>query len=78
MKDVFRKDNFPLTSGQIESVKHIKEKAQEFHDFIDLCCSQHPQIDERALALSATNLEQSIMWAIKAITTPIKFVKDCL
>ena len=63
MSDVFRKEYRPLGDEAKVKMAAIKDKAQSLYDeIIDA------KGDARMIALAVTNLEQSIMWAIKAIT----------
>jgi hypothetical protein len=64
MSDLFRKEYKSLSDYQKESIDKIKDKAQELWDEIE--CTQGT--DPRMIALAKTNLEQAVMWAIKAIT----------
>lgn len=66
MTDTFRKEYRPLSDLQKGKMECIKIRAQnlldEFESLGDI------KVDARALALAKTNLEQAVMWAIKAIT----------
>lgn len=65
MSDVFRKEYKPLNEAQKLKILCIKEVAEElFNNYEDIVGPK----DERMMALAKTNLEQSVMWAIKAIT----------
>ena len=59
---VFRKAYRQLTDGEKILMDALKDKAFEVHKII----KSVPAGREQALAL--TNLEQSVMWAVKAIT----------
>lgn len=68
--DTFRKVYTELNEAQQASVVSTKDKAQEL---LDLLNSFVP-VDERSersrcMAIARTNLEQSIMWAVKGLTT---------
>ncbi len=67
MKDTFRKEYKQLDSLAKDNMFLIKSIAEKLEHEFDLIESQG-NIDKRCLALARTNLEQSIMWAIKAIT----------
>jgi hypothetical protein len=67
MTNTFRKEYKPLIEEQIEDCKRIKDHAQNLLDQLDRTGVNY-SIDDRAMALAKTNLEQAIMWAIKAIT----------
>lgn len=64
--DTFRKEYTPLTETQTESVKIIKERAEELEEVFNRVNT--PNIG-REIALAKTNLEQAVMWAVKAVTT---------
>lgn len=61
--DVFRKEYRPLGDEAKQKMIVLKDKAQLLYDEI-----VDAKGDGRMLALAITNLEQSIMWAVKAIT----------
>jgi len=62
MEDVFKKTYRTLTLSEATLCEDIKEQAQELYNLFD------QSIANREMALAKTNLEQSVMWAIKAIT----------
>lgn len=63
MPDVFRKEYKPLDETQKARIEQIKNEATKLWDTFDFAIA-----DGRMMALAKTNLEQSVMWAIKAIT----------
>lgn len=63
MTDIFRKEYKPLTEEKKELVMFIKQEAERLYQMIE-----NADGDPRMKALAKTNLEQSIMWAVKAIT----------
>lgn len=65
MSDTFRKEYKPLSDHQKLVLAEIKDKAEELLELFD---QPHLEIDQRQMALAKTNLEQSIMWAVKSIT----------
>jgi hypothetical protein len=65
MTDVFRKEYKEMDSKTKEAMEEIKNKAQELYNIID---GQIRSDNGREIALAKTNLEQSIMWAVKGIT----------
>jgi hypothetical protein len=66
MSDVFRKEYKALSSDQVAYMDLFKQKAEELmHEFE---CAECVKPDKRMMALAKTNLEQSIMWAVKSIT----------
>ncbi len=62
MEDVFNRCYKVLTDKQKEDMSAIKEKAHELYEIMD----QNPA--SREMALAKTNLEQAVMWAVKAVT----------
>lgn len=68
MTDEFRKEYKPLSDDAKEHIKLIKSKAEELLHEFNMATNMQLNPDPRMMALAKTNLEQSIMWAIKAIT----------
>ena len=67
MPDIFRKEYKPLTDDQKQGVENVKDKAEELMSiFSNLGAAD--ATDKRYLALAKTELENSVMWAVKAIT----------
>lgn len=64
MSDVFRKEYKALSETDITRIDDIKEKAQQLWDSFEWTIGS----DKRMMELAKTNLEQSVMWAIKSIT----------
>lgn len=67
MSDTFRKVYKVLSDEQKAHIENIKDKAEELEKAFRES-GLKDSIDNRRMALAYTNLEQSIMWAIKAIT----------
>jgi hypothetical protein len=63
MSDTFRKEYKPLDESQKARIEQIKDEAEKLHESFDWAIG-----DKRMIALAKTNLEQAVMWAIKAIT----------
>lgn len=63
--DIFRKEYKPLSDDQKNLISNIKDNANLLYITFDSPSFDH---DKRMMALAKTNLEQAIMWAIKAIT----------
>lgn len=63
MSDVFRKEYRLLSESEKSRIAQIKNEAEKLHESIDWSIG-----DKRMIALAKTNLEQAVMWAIKAIT----------
>ena len=70
MIDTFREKYTPLDEEQKEKMEVIKKKAQELLDLFDSTVTREERSDRsRCMAVSRTNLETTIMWAIKGITS---------
>lgn len=68
--DTFRKDYTPLDEEQKEKMTAIKDKAQELLDLFDSTVTREERSDRsRCMAVARTNLETTIMWAIKGVTS---------
>jgi hypothetical protein len=67
MSDTFRKKYRELTAEEIQWVDQIKSQAEALLVAIDKPRSADFP-GNREIALAKTNLEQAVMWAIKAIT----------
>jgi hypothetical protein len=61
MKDTFRKEYQPLKESNSGLIFKIKESAEQLED---LMRETNPS---RELSLAITNLEQAVMWAVKAV-----------
>jgi hypothetical protein len=66
MTDVFRKAYLPIGDDQKSKINDIKNKAEEL--YFSMTDLGGMTVDPRAMALAKTNLEQAVMWAVKAIT----------
>lgn len=64
--DTFRKEKAPLTDDQTARMLAIKTKAEELEKLFNT--AMWDGFDMRQLKIAHTNLEQSIMWAVKAVT----------
>lgn len=69
MNDVFRQVYTPLTDEQKALAMSVKIKAQELWDMYDSAVKASPSETARLIAVAKTNLEQSVMWAVKGITS---------
>lgn len=67
MEDTFRKVYTPITEEQKKHVLAIKEKADELLTLIGKAEDRSEK--SRCLAIAKTNLETTIMWAVKGHTT---------
>lgn len=71
MEDVFARNYSPLNDDQKRDMDWIKHKAEELlHAF-----QVPPYADPRKMAIARTNLEQAVMWAVKAVTNPMPKVE---
>ncbi len=68
MTDTFRKEYKPLSDNQKEMIDLIKDKAESLLWALNQPVEHEVIVDMRQMAIAKTNLEQSIMWAIKSIT----------
>ena len=66
MTDTFRKEYKPLSDSQKHAMNLFKERADELLKEFNNAAPLNP--DPRAMAVAKTNLEQSVMWAVKSIT----------
>lgn len=66
MTDTFNKEYIPLTDAVKCRIDQIKQSADKLYDDIDWAVDA----DKRMIALAKTNLEQAVMWAVKAVTNP--------
>lgn len=70
MDDTFRMEYTPLTEEQKLQMKQIKEQARVLLSYLNECVPQGERSERsRCMALARTNLETSIMYAVKAVTT---------
>ena len=60
MSDTFRKVYFPLKEESSALIAEIKAKAEELEQLFS-------NVKSREMFIAQTNLEQSIMWATKAV-----------
>ena len=63
MSDIFRKEYQTMDDETKEVILMIKQEADKLYQMIE-----NTDGDPRMKALAKTNLEQSIMWAVKSIT----------
>lgn len=61
MNDIFRKGVSAVSEYKDNKVQELKSKAEELYILFD-------KYDNREMSIAKTNLEQAIMWAVKAIT----------
>ena len=70
MTDTFRKTYIKLSDEQIEQVNVLKEKAEELENLFNLLSPVGERSEaSRCMAIARTNLETSIMYAVKSVTT---------
>lgn len=63
--DPFHAEYRQLTEDELAAMVAIKNVATELWTLIDIATAN---ADKRMLSLAKTNLEQSVMWAIKSLT----------
>lgn len=70
MTDTFRKEYTPLTDEQKSQVAVIKENAAHLLSLVDQFVPGEERSERaRCVNIGRTNLEQSIMWIVKGLTT---------
>lgn len=62
-----------LTQAEIDLVNEGKALAEQVGAFMAKLQAQGPALDQRAVALGKTNLQQGFMWATRGITQPTTF-----
>jgi hypothetical protein len=60
MSDIFRKVYRALSDENSKHIVLMKEKAEELFSLFD-------KVNSREMAVAKTNLEQTMMWATKAV-----------
>lgn len=70
--DRFRKNYTPVTNDQKDLVLAIKGKAEELEALIQSASSY----DHRLASIALHELEETVMWAVKAATTEIATVPE--
>ena len=69
MSDPFRKEYTPLTDEAKAQMLEVKEKADELLAlFNKIVPSEERSERSRCMAIARTNLETTIMWAVKGVT----------
>jgi len=67
MSDTFRKEYRPLSDEAKQDMNRFKSLAEYLLVAFEVADTR-TDVDKRMMALAKTNLEQAVMWAIKAIT----------
>jgi hypothetical protein len=62
-----------LSQAEIDAMNKGKELAAQVGAWIDELQAQDIMLDQRAVALGKTNLQQGFMWAIRGIAQPTSF-----
>jgi hypothetical protein len=68
MTDVFRQEYKQLDQLTKDTIIILKRKAEDLYreiEYIEIDAGL--TVDKRCMALAKTNLEQAVMWAVKAI-----------
>lgn len=71
MPDPFRKQYRQLTDAEKAHIERVKDLASQLHAELVTPVpppNGQPMLGAREFALAKTNLEQTVMWATKAIT----------
>lgn len=71
MKDTFVKVYTPLSETSKQLIFKIKETADQLEALFDL-------VNSREMSIAKTNLEQTIMWGVKAVALSDKSKEDKL
>lgn len=66
--NIFRPVYKELNDVEKLQMNDIKDKAQELYVLINNLIQENPSPKARYVSLAKTNLEESVMWAVKAIT----------
>lgn len=66
MSDTFRREYQPLDEYQKMQMDAIKKTAEELESMYNAVMENG--YDVRMIKLAKTNLEQSVLWAVKAVT----------
>lgn len=70
MNDVFRKEYTPVTEQNQMHIGSIKSSAERLLEDLNNAIDTTERSEaSRCMAIAKTNLEQSIMWAVKGITS---------
>lgn len=67
MNDPFRKKYRALSPDEQEMLDQVKDRASHLNELLQ-ARENIPAEYGRHMALARTNLEQAVMWAVKAIT----------
>lgn len=68
--DTFRKEYKPLSEEQKEHMNVVKNTAELLLDAMNNAVPAEERSEKsRCMAIARTNLEQSVMWAVKGITS---------
>ena len=70
MADTFRKVYTPLTDDQKKQVEVLKQSAEVIESFMDAFIAKEERSERsRCMNLARTKLEETVMWAVKGVTT---------
>lgn len=68
-QNVFRSQYRELNEDEKKLLEDIKNKALELYELMDGAVCENPSPKGRHIALGKTSLEESVMWAVKGITS---------
>lgn len=72
MHDTFHKKQYPLSDVQKKYIERIKNEAEILLSIMDDVIHPDDRSERsRCMNIARTNLEQSIMWAVKGITKDV-------
>jgi hypothetical protein len=66
--NVFRPVYRELSDEEKKQMEEIKNKAQGLYVLIENLIHENPSPKARYVALAKTNLEEAVMWSVKALT----------
>lgn len=71
--DIFRRQYTELNQQQRDDMNRIKEYAEKMLEIFDAAVPKEEKSERsRCMAIARTNLETTVMWAVKAVTTKVE------
>ena len=67
--NVFRPIYKDLSDEEKKLMEDVKNKAMELYSLMGSAIKENPSSKARYISLAKTTLEESVMWAVKGITT---------
>lgn len=62
-----------LSQSEIDAMNEGKELAVRVGEWVEKLQTQGAALDQRAVSIAKTNLQQGFMWGIRAIAQPTTF-----